>query len=158
MKTADLCDAHPAVVQVAEPLFSDFGGVIDFAGPAVTLKVFEDNSLVRQTLLGAGNSQVLVIDGGGSLRCALLGGNLAALAQKNGWAGLVINGCIRDSAEIIECQIGVKALATHPQKSLKRGEGQVGVALAFADIRIEPGHWIYADEDGLVVSPQAITA
>ena len=108
--TADLCDEFGAEVQVAEPLFRDWGGLARFAGPIATLRVFEDNALVRQALEGAGEGRVLVVDGGGSLRTALVGGNLAALAHRNGWSGLVVYGCIRDAAELAGTPVGVRLL------------------------------------------------
>ena len=117
-----------------------------------TLKVFEDNALVRAALEQPGNGQVLVIDGGGSLRCALVGGNLGVLGVKNGWAGIVVNGCIRDSAEINACALGVRALATHPQKSIKKGAGDVNLRVMIAGVAVNPGDWIYADEDGVLVA------
>jgi regulator of ribonuclease activity A len=99
---------------------------------------------------------VLVIDGGGSRRCALVGGNLGQLAEKNGWAGIVVDGCIRDSEEINACQIGVRALATHPRKSTKKGVGERNVGISIAGVRVEPGNWIYADADGVLVATTAL--
>lgn len=131
-KTADLCDAHSDDLLVMEPLFSNFGGEPSFGGPAVTLKVFEDNSLVRAALEEAGQGRVLVVDGGASLRCALVGDQLAQLAVHNGWAGIVVQGCIRDSAAIAEMPIGVQAMGTHPLKSVKRGEGQRDIEILVA--------------------------
>lgn len=156
MKTADLSDAHGDAVRVASPGLRDFGGVIEFHGPVHVLTVFEDNSLVRAALETQGERRVLVVDGAASLRCALLGGNLAKLAEANGWAGLIINGCVRDSLEIAACRIGVKALATHPKKSEKRGEGQVGETVRFAGVEIAPGDFVYADEDGVLVSDRVL--
>lgn len=150
--TADLYDAHGDDLQVALPLFRDYGGRSDFHGPVVTLKLHEDNSLVRETLGEPGEGRVLVVDGGGSLRCALLGDNLARMAASNGWSGLVIHGCIRDSVEIAKLPVGVKALATNPTKSLKRGEGQRDVMVRFADVSFMPGSYLYADADGIVVA------
>ncbi len=150
--TADLYDAHGDALQVASPLLRDYGGRRAFHGPVATLKVHEDNSLVREALGEPGAGRVLVVDGGGSLRCALLGDNLARMAAANGWAGVVIHGCIRDSVEIGKLPVGVKALATHPAKSLKRGEGQRDVTVRFADVVFEPGSYLYADEDGIVVA------
>lgn len=154
--TTDLSDAHPEA-QVADPVFADFGGLLDFHGPISTLKVFEDNALVRAALEEPGEGRVLVVDGGGSLRCALVGGNLGALGVKNGWAGIVVNGCIRDSEEIGEQEIGVKALVTHPRKSEKGlHTGHRGKVLTFAGVTFKPGAWLYADADGIVVSDQPI--
>ena len=150
--TADLYDQHGEELQIASPVFHDYGGNIDFQGPVVTLKVFEDNSLVRAALEEPGQGRVLFVDGGGSLRCALLGGNLAKLADRNGWAGIVINGCVRDVDEIAACNVGVRALASHPRKSDKRGGGTRDVVVEFAGTRIAPGEWCYADRDGVLVS------
>lgn len=156
--TADLCDAHPEV-QVCEPVFGDYGGRLSFCGPARTLKVFEDNALVRALLEQAGAGQVLVVDGGGSMRCALLGDQLATLAVKNGWGGVLIYGCIRDAEAIGEMDLGVKALGTHPRKSEKGLHGaQQDRVLGFAGVTIRPGAWIYADADGVIVAENAIHA
>lgn len=156
MKTTDLCDAHEDAVQVADPVWQDFGGIIEFGGAARTLKVFEDNSLVRRELETAGAGRVLVVDGGGSMRCALLGGNLAELAQDNGWAGVIVYGCVRDRLELAACKVGIKALGSHPRKSQKRGEGQAGLVLSFAGCQIREGSHVYGDEDGLIVSATAL--
>ena len=154
--TTDLCDAHPDV-QVFEPVFGDYGGKLAFCGPAKTLKVFEDNALVRALLEGKGEGQVLVVDGGGSMRCALLGDQLATLAMKNGWAGVLVYGCVRDSEAIGEMELGVKALGTHPRKSEKGlHTGQPDKVLNFAGVTVKPGSWIYADEDGVIVAENAI--
>lgn len=150
--TADLCDAHEGKVRVAVPIFRSYGGKPAFHGRIATLKLFEDNGLVRKTLDAPGDGRVLVIDGGGSLRCALLGDLLAALAVKNGWAGVVVWGCIRDSKAITAMDLGVFALATHPQKTVKKNLGDAEVTVSFAGIDFVPGEWLYADEDGLVVS------
>ncbi|MGE0857950.1 MAG: ribonuclease E activity regulator RraA [Gammaproteobacteria bacterium] len=150
--TADLYDAHGEALRVMAPIFRDYGGSESFAGEVVTLKVFEDNSLVRAALEEPGEGRVLVVDGGGSLRCALVGDNLAELGAKNGWAGIVVYGCIRDSAPIAAIAIGVKAIATNPRKSVKKGEGERGVTLRFAEVTIEPGDYLYADVDGVVLA------
>lgn len=154
--TADLCDAYPGRVQVAEPILRDYGGASRFAGPVETLRVFEDNTLVRQTLESEGRGRVLVVDGGGSLRCALVGGRLAALARDNGWAGVVVNGCIRDSDEIRRLPVGVRALNTAPMRSEKNGSGERGVTLTFAGVGFAPGHFLYADGDGLLVADREL--
>ena len=112
--------------------------------------------MVRTVLETPGQGRVLVVDGGGSLRCALLGGNLAVLAQDNGWAGVIVHGCIRDVAEINECRIGVRALATMPVRSIKRGGGEQDVRVSIAGVAIQPGDWIYADQDGILVSAQTL--
>lgn len=156
--TADLCDAH-SNLQVAEPIFLDFGGLTSFCGIVATVKVFEDNALVRSLLEEPGTNRVLVVDGGGSRRCALVGGNLAKLAASNGWQGLIVHGCIRDSVEIRSTRVGLKALATHPRKSEKGlHSGRANQTVAFAGATFEPGHWLYADADGVVLSPTALLA
>jgi regulator of ribonuclease activity A len=154
--TPDLCDEFGAEVRVAEPVFRDFGGVERFAGPIATLRVFEDNGLVRQALEMAGGGRVLVIDGGGSLRTALVGGNLAALAHRNDWSGLVVYGCIRDAAEVASTPLGVKALQAVPRRSAKAGAGERGVPVAFAGVTFAPGAWLYADRDGIVVADRKL--
>ncbi len=156
LATTDLSDAHPEA-QVCEPEFGDFGGNLAFHGAIKTLKVFEDNALVRATLETPGEGRVLVVDGGGSRRCALVGGNLGALGVKNGWAGIVVNGCIRDSEEIAAQDIGVKALGLHPRKSEKGlHSAHADKVVTFAGVTFKPGAWLYADADGIVVSDQPI--
>ncbi|WP_028875073.1 ribonuclease E activity regulator RraA [Tepidiphilus margaritifer] len=150
--TADLCDAHEDRVRVLAPMLRSYGGARAAGGPVRTLKIFEDNALVREMLAEPGQGAMLVIDGGGSLRRALLGDNLAELAVKNGWAGVIVYGCIRDSAAIGRLPLGVWALATHPQKTVKRGEGQRDVPVSFGGVTFAPGMFAYADEDGVIVS------
>lgn len=154
--TTDLSDAHPEA-QTAEPMFGDFGGRMDFFGPIKTIKVFEDNALVRATLETPGEGRVLVVDGGGSARCALVGGNLGALGVKNGWAGIVVYGYVRDSVELSGQAIGIKALGTHPRKSEKGlHSAAADKVVSFAGVTFTPGAWLYADEDGIVVSDSPI--
>ena len=155
-KTADLFDGHEDRVQVCEPIFRDFGGRSRFTGSAATVKCFEDNTQVKAALAESGEGRVLVVDAGGSLRCAMLGDLIAASAVKNGWAGVLLNGCLRDSVEISGMDLGVKALATNPRKSLRRGEGQRDIPVAFAGASFRPGDWIYCDEDGILVSDGAL--
>ena len=150
--TADLYDEYEEELQIAKPMFNDYGGIKRFSGPALTLKVFEDNSLVRAVLEEPGLGKVLIVEGGASLRCALLGDMLAELGVKNGWVGIIVHGCIRDSVMIGKMNIGVKALNTTPRKSVKRGVGDRDIAVTFADVTINPGDFIYADEDGFVVA------
>ena len=150
--TADLCDAFGDAVQTAAPLFREFGAAVSFAGPIATVQVQDDNALVRAVLETAGRGRVLVVDGGGSPRCALVGGRLAQLAQANGWAGIVVNGCVRDSAEIAARPVGVRALGAVPRKSGKAGTGQRDIPVDFAGVTFTPGHWLYADGDGIVVA------
>ena len=150
--TPDICDQYSAELQILEPLFTGFGGKDKFCGEVVTIKCFEDNSMVKKTLGSVGRGKVLVVDGGGSLRCALLGDLLGALALQNGWSGLVINGCVRDIEILKSINIGVLALKSYPLKSNKRDEGQVNVPVRFAGVNFLPGGYLYADENGVVVS------
>ena len=155
--TADLCDQFESELHVCAPMFRSYGGKAAFGGPITTLKLFEDNGLVRKTLEQAGNGRILVIDGGGSMRRALVGDQLAAIAVKNGWSGIVVNGCIRDSAAIGEMDIGVLALGTHPQKTDKKNVGEIDVPVTFGGVTFHPGEWLYADGDGVLVSSQPLT-
>ena len=159
-KTPDLCDQYEAelgkTVRVVAPMFQRYGGRNAFSGEIVTLKIFEDNTLVREIFNEPGNGKVLVIDGGGSMRCALVGDQLAILAQKNGWEGVVVYGCIRDSGDINGIDIGVRALNTHPQKTVKKGVGERNLSVTFGGVTFHPGEWIYVDEDGVLVSSQAL--
>ncbi|HNR32049.1 MAG TPA: ribonuclease E activity regulator RraA [Candidatus Hydrogenedentes bacterium] len=154
--TADLCDQFEDRVRVVEGPLRDFGGRPSFHGRIETVKTFEDNSLVRACLDESGQGRVLVVDGGGSLRRALLGDQLAALAFEHDWSGLVINGCIRDAAAIAQIDLGVKALATHPRKTLKQGFGERGVSVRFGNVDFVPGHYLYADQDGVVIAETAL--
>ncbi len=154
--TADLHDDHEGKVQVANILMQSFGQKTRFSGPISTVKCFEDNSLVRAALEEPGKGRVLVVDGGASIRCALVGDKLAELGIKNGWEGLVVHGCIRDSAVISTLDIGIKALGTNPRRSVKKGEGERDIALNFADATFTPGDWLYADEDGILISPDKL--
>lgn len=155
-RTADLCDAHPDAVLVADPIFRDYGGVRVFHGRVATVKVHEDNVLVRKTLEEPGGGRVLVVDGGGSLRCALVGDQLAAIAHQNGWAGLVVYGCIRDAEEIARIPIGVKALATNPRKSAKKGAGERDIPVTFAGVTFAPAGFVYADDDGVIYAQEPL--
>ena len=151
-KTPDLCDGFEGSVWVAEPLFRDFGGATSFHGPVATVRVFEDNVLVRKALETDGQRRVLVVDGGGSTRCALLGDRLARFAHENDWTGGVGNGCIRDSEEISKITVGVKALHAVPRRSVKEGLGERDVPVSFAGITFAPGNYLYADADGVIVA------
>ena len=150
--TADLCDEHADAVQVCEPVFHGYGGRRAFSGPASTVRCFEDNSRVKEAVDGPGEGRVLVVDGGGSRRRALFGGNLGSAAVRNGWAGVIIHGCIRDSAELGQLNLGIRALGTMPLRSEKRGEGERDVPVRFAGVTFRPGDYVYADEDGVIVS------
>ena len=154
--TTDLCDAHETKVRVVEPMFASYGGKLAFHGQIATLKLFEDNSLVRKAVESPGKGRVLVIDGGGSLRRALVGDQLAALAVKNGWAGIVVYGCIRDSRAIGDMDIGVVALDTHPLKTIKKNVGEADIPVTFGGVTFTPGEWLYADEDGVIVATEAL--
>lgn len=155
--TCDLCDANKTDAsgdfRVLPPVFKTFGGVQKFSGLVVTVKCFEDNTLVKEAVESAGLGRVLVVDGGASLRRALMGGNLAAAAAKNGWSGVVIDGCVRDVAELIECQTGIRALATMPMPPEKRQQGQRDVTVQIQGVSVFPGDWLVADEDGIVLMP-----
>jgi regulator of ribonuclease activity A len=157
--TGDLCDAHKANLdgsfRVLPPVFHDYGKRVRFAGVVSTVKCFEDNSFVKAALEEPGQGRVLVVDGGGSLRRALVGGNIAAGAAKNGWAGVVVDGCVRDSAELALCDIGIRALALVPMPTERRNQGQRDVALHLHGVWVLPGEWLVADEDGIVVLPKA---
>lgn len=156
IQTADLCDDNEGKVRVCHPMFHHYGGRKAFAGQIATLKVFEDNSLVREALASPGNGRVLVVDGGGSLRCALVGDQLGLLGVKNGWSGVVVYGCIRDSKPLGDMDIGVLALATNPLKSVKKGIGDKDVTVHFGGVSFIPGEWLYADEDGVIVSAEPL--
>jgi regulator of ribonuclease activity A len=156
--TTNLCDQFGDThhLQIGEPIFLRFGGRSAFSGQVTTLKVFEDNVLIRKVLEETVTDGVLVIDGGGSHRCALLGGNLSRLACENGWAGIIVYGCIRDSVEINELPIGLRALHTHPLKSHKRGTGDRDKLISFAGINFRTGNYVYVDEDGIVVADEKL--
>ena len=157
--TGDLCDAHKGSAdgsfRVLPPLFKDYGKRLRFAGTVSTVKCFEDNSFVKAALESPGLSRVLVVDGGGSLRRALVGGNIAAAAAQNGWAGVVIDGCVRDSAELAQCELGIRALALVPMPTERRQQGERDIAVHLGGVRVAPGEWLVADEDGIVVMPAA---
>jgi regulator of ribonuclease activity A len=152
MKTADLYDAHEGEVQVLVGQLRSHGTRHRFAGPISTLKVFEDNPLVKAAVKEPGEGRVLVVDGGGSMRSALVGDRLAGFASENGWAGLVVWGCIRDAADIDGIDIGIKCLGTTPRRSSKRGFGERDIEVRFGGVVFRPGAWLYADEDGVLVA------
>lgn len=154
--TPDLCDEYPELVQVVEPMFNNFGGKDNFGGQIVTVKCHEDNSKVKELVATDGTGKVMVVDGGGSLRHALLGDMLAEKAVDNGWEGLVIYGCIRDVDVIMQTDLGVQALATNPLKTDKRGLGDVDVKVKFGGVSFIPGEYIYADNNGIIISPKEL--
>ena len=153
--TCDLCDEHKndsdGAFRVLPPIFRDFGKRIKFSGPVSTVKCLEDNTLVKAAVDSPGAGRVLVVDGGASLRRALVGGNLGKAAAKNGWAGVVVYGAVRDRAELAECDTGIRAMATMPLPTEKRNEGQKDVAVQIEGVWVRPGDMLYADEDGIVV-------
>ncbi len=159
--TTDLCDAHEArlasgEVQVMQPGMLRLGARRRFHGQAVTLKLFEDNSLLAEAVRSPGQGRVLVVDAGGSTRCAVLGSNLARAAADSGWAGIVVYGAVRDADEIDACAVGVLALALDPRRSVKRGLGDRDVTVSFLGVTVRPGDWLYSDRDGTLVSPSAL--
>lgn len=153
--TPDLCDAYPNVA-VVEPMFGNFGGRDSFGGQIVTVKCFEDNSLVKELVAEDGTGKVMVVDGGGSLRRAMLGDMLAEQAAKNGWAGIIIYGCVRDVDVLIQTALGIQALASHPMKTDKRGVGELNIPVTFGGVTFRPGEYVYADNNGIIVSPSAL--
>ena len=160
--TCDLCDVHKAddsgAFRVLPPVFRAFGARARFAGPVVTARCFEDNSVVKAAVESPGEGRVLVVDGGGSLRRALLGGNLGAAAARNGWAGVVIDGCVRDVVELAQCDVGIAALASMPLPTERKVDGLRDVAVQIQGVWVRPGDWLYADEDGIVVSATPLHA
>lgn len=159
--TTDLCDAHEdwlldGRLQVLAPGLISLGRRSGFAGPCTTLKLFEDNSLLAEAVKTPGAGRVLVVEGGGSLRCALFGGNLANAAAANAWAAVVVHGAVRDADEIDSCDLAVRALALHPRRSAKRGAGERDVAVTFLGVTIRPGAWLYGDRDGVLVSSERL--
>ncbi|HBD12586.1 MAG TPA: putative 4-hydroxy-4-methyl-2-oxoglutarate aldolase [Porticoccaceae bacterium] len=154
--TPDLCDLHADLVRVLEPMLVNYGGCEAFSGEIVTVKCFEDNSLVKEQLNTPGADKVLVVDGGGSMRRALLGDMIAESAVKQGWQGVIIYGCIRDVSAISEMPLGVQAMACVPVKTEKRGIGDLNVPVCFGGVTFNPGEYVYADSNGVVVSAQPL--
>ena len=157
LTTTDISDELGDNAQVATPGFNDFGKRRRFSGCISTVSCPDDNTLVRAALETPGVGRVLVVDGNASSNCAFLGDQLAALACKNGWSGVVINGCVRDSEVVATMDIGIKALGTHPRKSLKRGLGERDTPLRFAGVEFRPGDYLYADADGIVVTASPVS-
>jgi regulator of ribonuclease activity A len=150
VSTSDLFDAHPGAAS-CETQFRQFGGVRTFSGPIATVRCPEDNVLLRARVSEPGGGRVLVVDGGGSFRCALLGDNIAGLAVASGWAGIVVYGCVRDVAALAELPIGIKALGTNPRPSAKNGAGEVDIPVTFGGTEFTPGAILHADDDGVIV-------
>lgn len=155
-KTADLCDDFSDKLRVCEPMFRTYGKQRRFSGPISTVKVYEDNVLVRKALETLPSGTVLVVDGGGSKRCALLGDKLAGIAAARSLGGVVINGCVRDSGELSGMELGILALASHPLRSKKEGKGETDIPVEFGGIVWTPGHFVYADEDGVVIAAEEL--
>ena len=155
-KTSDISDQLHPNVQYLEPIYNGYGAKIDFFGVIHTIKCFEDNSLVREVLDTDGQGRVLVVDAGGSRRCAMLGDQLAAKAVKNNWSGVVMYGLIRDSEMINKMPIGIRALGTHPLKSIKKGAGEKDLDLSFSGVNFVPGDYLYADQDGVIVVKELV--
>ena len=160
--TCDLLDDHPELdLQVVSPsmdgkFFKSHGARKTFGGQVVTVKCFEDNSRVKELLATDGTGKVLVVDGGASMRCALMGDLIAESAVKNHWNGVVIYGCVRDVDAIAELDLGVHALAAIPQKSNRKGVGEVDISLHFGDVTIQSGHYLYADNNGIVIAKEKL--
>ena len=155
LSTCDLCDAHKNVsdgsFRVLPPLFTDYGVRHKFSGPVTTVQCLDDNSRVREAVNMPGEGRVLVVDGGGSLRRSLLGGNLAAAAARNGWAGVVVHGAVRDKAELAACDVGIRAMALLALAPERRVQVLRGVPVHIGGVPVQPGDWLLADEDGMVV-------
>jgi len=149
--TSDILDAHPAAASICELELRQYGGRASFEGPVSTVRCFEDNVLLKRRLGEPGEGRVLVVDGGGSRRTAVLGDMIGGLAAANGWAGIVLNACVRDSAELRGLEIGIKALGTNPRPSGKVGEGEIDVPVEFGGVTFRPGGMLYSDDDGVVV-------
>lgn len=154
--TPDLCDHYPDLVRVLEPMLVNFGGISAFGGEVVTIKCHEDNSLVKEHAASSGHGRVMVVDGGGSMRRALLGDMIAASACKNGWAGIIIYGCVRDVDALGEMDLGVQALGCIPLKTEKRGIGDFNIPVTFGGITFHPGDYVYADNNGVVVAASSL--
>jgi regulator of ribonuclease activity A len=154
--TPDLCDQYPQLVRAVEPMLINFGGREQFCGQIVTVKCFEDNSVVKQLVGTPGDNRVMVVDAGGSLRRACLGDMLAEQAASNGWSGLVIYGCIRDVDQIMATDIGVQALGVHPMKTEKKGVGELDIPVTFGGVTFNPGEYLYADNNGIIVSAEPL--
>lgn len=154
--TCDLCDEYPDDVRVCEPMFASFGGRETFGGEIVTVKCHEDNSRVKELLATPGKGKVLMVDGGGSLRCALMGDLIGASAVQNGWEGVIIYGCVRDVDALAELDIGVHAVAAIPLKSVRKGVGETGLDITFGGITFVQGQYVYADNNGVITSPKKL--
>ncbi|MEO1553365.1 MAG: ribonuclease E activity regulator RraA [Pseudomonadota bacterium] len=156
ISTCDICDEYPDLVRPLPPIFSDFGAVTAFHGPVRTVKCFEDNSKVKAVLATPGSGAVLMVDGGGSLRRSLVGGNVAASAAANGWSGIIVYGAVRDRLELEVTEVGLKAMALIPVKTDKKDVGDIDIAIEIEHVAIAPGQYVYADQDGIIICPEAL--
>ncbi len=153
----DLCDEYPERVRVVSPMFRNFGAKLSFGGPITTIKCYEDNSLVADAVAEEGHGRVLVVDGGGSLRCGLLGDNLALKAANNGWVGIIVYGCVRDVDALSVIDLGIQAINTNPLKSIKRGIGLRDELVVIGGVNFIPGEYTYADNNGVIVSTSSLS-
>lgn len=154
--TPDLCDTYPEQITVVEPGFRNYGGALSFGGEIITVKCFEDNSRVKELVEEDGEGKVMIVDAGGSMRRACLGDRLAKKAVSNRWVGIIMYGCIRDVDVIAELPLGVQALGAHPMKTDKKGIGEVNLSVTFKGVTFSPGHYVYADNNGIIVSPSPL--
>ncbi|GAA5194654.1 ribonuclease E activity regulator RraA [Ferrimonas gelatinilytica] len=155
--TSELCDLYGDQIDVVEPLFSNFGGLAAFSGPLRTVKCFEDNSAIAEVLEEQGEGRILLVDGGGSLRRALLDAPLAELAVKRGWQGLVIYGAVRDVEQLEEMELGIMAMAPIPVGAVQQGEGQIDVPVNFGGVTFLPEDHLYVDATGIILADEPLT-
>ncbi|MCH8865262.1 MAG: ribonuclease E activity regulator RraA [Proteobacteria bacterium] len=154
--TPDLCDENPETVSAVAPIFNNYGGKRAFGGEIVTVRCFEDNTVVKAQAAEDGAGKVMVVDGGGSMRCALVGDMIAANAMKNGWLGLIVYGCIRDVDAISTLDIGIQALNSMPIRSIRENRGELNIEISFGGVTFKPGEYVYADNNGVIISPQSL--
>ena len=154
--TPDLCDENPETVSAVAPIFNNYGGKRAFGGEIVTVRCFEDNTVVKAQAAEDGAGKVMVVDGGGSMRCALVGDMIAANAMKNGWLGLIVYGCIRDVDAISILDIGIQALNSMPIRSIRENRGELNIEISFGGVTFKPGEYVYADNNGVIISPQSL--
>ena len=154
--TCDLCDDHPDDVRVCEPMFGSFGGREAFGGEIVTVKCHEDNSRVKELLATPGKGKVLVVDGGGSMRCALMGDMIGESAVQQGWEGVIVYGCVRDVDALAQLDLGVHAVAAIPLKSVRKGVGETGLDITFGAVTFVQGQYVYADNNGVIVATRKL--
>lgn len=155
-KTTDICDDHASEVQVCKESFQSYGKRKSFAGPISTVKVLEDNILIIEALESIPTGNVLIVDGEGSNNCAVLGDRLAGIAEKRGLAGIIIYGFVRDTVDLGNIDVGILALGSNPLRSGKEGKGERDIPVTFGDVKWKPGHYVYADEDGVIVAERKL--